>query len=74
MEHPQWFFMWVTGKPYVTTICGWTKAGVIREVEKMNGGTWKRTYAMGGRVVRVKLQVCPTSRALDGAKAAKKIK
>lgn len=57
MEHPQWFFMWVTGKPYVTTICGWTKKDVIREVEK-NGGTWKETYARGGRVVRVRLQVC----------------
>lgn len=72
MEHPEWFFMWVTGKPYVTMICGWTKKDVIREVEKMNGGTWKETYARGGRVVRVKLQVYPTPRALDAAKSAPK--
>jgi hypothetical protein len=60
MEHPEWFFMWATEKPYVTTICGWTKSDVISESEKNLGMTWRQIYARGGRVVRVKLEVRPT--------------
>lgn len=62
MKYPRWFFMWVSGSPYITKICGFTRSEVIQAVEKMNGGTWKQTYAMGGRLVRVKLQICKIPR------------
>jgi hypothetical protein len=30
LEHPQFFFMWKSGNPYITSICGWSKEEVKR--------------------------------------------
>ena len=58
MSHPEWFFAWKSGTPYITMICGWNKKAVIRVVEKENGKTWKQIYAAGGRIVKVKISIC----------------
>lgn len=51
-DKPQWFFAWVTGTPYITTECGWTRRQVISEINRGTGQSWKKTYRMGGRVIR----------------------
>lgn len=63
MEHPEWFFMWSTGRPYITMICGWSKKDCINEVRKAHGQTWKEIYARGGRVVRVKIEICKSPKS-----------
>lgn len=59
-DYPQWFFVWTTGKPYITTICAWTKKGAIREVvESSLGLTWKQIYRRGGRIKKFTLKEQP---------------
>lgn len=57
LEHPEWFFMWSTGEPYITCICQWTRRDAIREVESMLAQPWRKTYREGGRIVRCSIQV-----------------
>lgn len=52
VEAPSWFFMWIVGRQYITTICGWTRKQVQDEVARSNGMTWKEAYRAGGRVIR----------------------
>lgn len=54
-DHPPWIFVWTGGRPYTTTIAGWTRQWVIREVGKNLSQPWKKTYRQGGRVVRIKM-------------------
>lgn len=58
MDYPEWFFMWKSGSPYITTICGRSKKEVIQETEKQFFQTWKQIYSRGGRIVKVKISVC----------------
>jgi len=51
-DAPQWFFMWSTGIPYLTSICSWTRRDCLREVERQMGEPWRKTYRKGGRVVK----------------------
>lgn len=62
MEYPQWFFMWTSGKPYITMICGWTKKDVMKQVERENGQSWRKIYERGGRIVKVEMSIAPSSR------------
>ncbi len=55
LEAPEWFFAWMTGRPYITTICGWSRHNVINEAEKAVGDPWKKIYRNGGRAVRCKV-------------------
>ena len=55
LDAPEWFFMWTGTNAYVTTICGWTRAQVMNEVEKANSCTWKLIYGRGGRIIRCTL-------------------
>ncbi len=55
MDAPEWFFMWNTGRPYITAICGWTKRDVIAQAERENHEPWKKIYGRGGRVIRCKV-------------------
>ena len=59
LDYPPWFFMWVSGEPYITSACGWHREDVRREIVGSYGGklTWKEIYAMGGRIVRCKVTV-----------------
>lgn len=59
VEAPAWFFGWISGKPYITTICGWTRKQVMQEVERSHGESWNRVYKRGGRII--KCSVRPTS-------------
>lgn len=52
LEAPEWFFMWTSGYPYITAICGWTRRAVIEEATRSNGESWKKIYQRGGRAVR----------------------
>lgn len=59
LDAPEWFFMWTTGQPYVTSICGWVRGVVIADVLRSGIGyrdaTWKQIYRQGGRVIRCKV-------------------
>lgn len=55
IEHPTWFFVWTTGKPYITSICGWTRKEVIQSVTRDTGRPWRSIYRQGGRVIRCKV-------------------
>ena len=57
IEHPEWFFMWSNGIPYITMICGWTRRDVINEVGQQFSEPWKKTYRRGGRVVRCIVEI-----------------
>jgi hypothetical protein len=62
IEYPEWFFMW-TGTSYITSICGWTKKQVVDDAVAACGESWKKIYAKGGRVIRVKMTLDTTGRA-----------
>lgn len=55
LEHPEWFFYWSNGDPYITSICEWTRKDLIEKTECILGVTWKKIYQLGGRAVRVKM-------------------
>ena len=55
LDYPRWFFMWETGRPYITMICAWNKKAVIQKAEKELDRTWKQIYASGGRIIQVKI-------------------
>lgn len=52
LKHPQWFFMWTSGGPCISSICSWTKKDLIKEVELMQGRSWKSIYKGGGRAIK----------------------
>ena len=58
LDHPQWFFAWVIGKPYVTRICGWNRRAVMMEaVRDQCVKDWKTLYGKGGRIVKVRMSL-----------------
>jgi hypothetical protein len=61
LDAPQWFFMWSTGKPYVTTICAWYRKDVISEIVAEVGEPWKKIYGRGGRAVKCELRMTSAS-------------
>lgn len=56
-DKPQWFFMWTKGSPYITTVCSWTRALLIQEVQTMFGQSWGKTYRQGGRAVKCEIML-----------------
>jgi len=52
MEHPTWFFAWTSERPYITSMCSWTRKQLIDDVERSFGRDWKRIYRQGGRALK----------------------
>lgn len=52
LSHPEWFFVWTKGTPYITALCAWTKRDLIALVSKDLDQTWKAIRNQGGRAVR----------------------
>lgn len=55
LDGPKWFFVWASGKPYVTTICSWTRKDCIQYVEEQMREPWRKIYRKGGRIVKCAL-------------------
>ena len=54
-EYPQYFFMWTTGTPYITTVCAWSKKDCIDLIIKEIQTDWKSIYKRGGRIIKIKM-------------------